>query len=73
MVAVILVQGKEQTATIVKEFSFERSFTKNDFLSLLYYLGFLTIEKGNRSILNLKVPNHVIQKLYYKVAAERVQ
>ena len=60
-----ILEGKKQTADIVQEFSFERAFTRNDFISLLYYLGFLTIERGNRRLLTLKVPNHVIQKLYF--------
>ena len=60
-----ILEGKKQTADIVQEFSFERAFTRNDFISLLYYLGFLTIERGKRRLLSLKVPNHVIKKLYF--------
>lgn len=60
-----IVEGKSQLAEIVQEFSFARPFNENDFLSLLYYLGFLTIQPGQASIVDLKVPNYVIQKLYF--------
>lgn len=67
-----IVEGATQTANIVAQFSFERAFTKNDFISLLYYLGFLTIQKGNRRIPTLKVPNYVIQKLYFDFFVARL-
>ena len=60
-----IVKGNTQTANLVAEFSFHRPFTKNDFLSLLYYLGFLTIHSGKGGAVDLKVPNYVIQKLYF--------
>jgi len=60
-----LVEGKKQFTHIVKEFSFRRAFTRNDFLSLLFYLGFLTIKEEKGSLLNLGIPNYVIQKLYF--------
>jgi len=45
--------------------TFRRAFTRNDFLSLLFYLGFLTIKEEKGSLLNLGIPNYVIQKLYF--------
>lgn len=60
-----IVDGKKQTANIVAEFSFKRPFDKNDFLSLLFYLGFLTIKGSEFGLLELGVPNYVIQQLYF--------
>jgi len=60
-----LVEGKKQFANIVKQFSFRREFTRNDFLSLLFYLGFLTIKGEKGSFLKLGIPNYVIQRLYF--------
>ena len=47
------------------EFSFIRPFNENDFLSLLFYLGFLTIKGSKSGLLELGVPNYVIQRLYF--------
>ena len=60
-----IVEGKEQKANIVTEFSLRKNFTKNDFLSLLFYLGFLTIQSAKGGSVTLKIPNYVIQRLYF--------
>ena len=60
-----IIAGIPQTVQIVAEFSFERSFNENDFLSLLFYLGFLTIKNSPTSILEVKIPNYVVQKFIF--------
>lgn len=60
-----IVEGIPQTAQIVAEFSFEKTFNENDFLSLLYYLGFLSFDTSRSRIVDLKIPNYVIKKLYF--------
>ena len=46
-------------------FNFERGFGKDDFLSLLYYMGFLTITgEGFDDTIFVKMPNRVIANLY---------
>lgn len=50
---------------LTAQFSFEKEFDQQDFISLLFYLGFISI-KG--SVLNdfvFSIPNHVIQRLYW--------
>ncbi|MEM6262802.1 MAG: AAA family ATPase [Bacteroidota bacterium] len=60
----VLSEGTVSTQ-IVPQFSFERDFTPRDFLSMLFYLGLLTIKGDDfqRSILG--IPNLVIEKLYF--------
>ena len=46
-------------------FNFERGFSTDDFLSLLFYMGFLTIDKeGFDDTIFVKMPNKVIANLY---------
>ena len=42
-----------------------KPFERNDFISLLLYMGFITISGMVLSQLRYVVPNYVIQKLYY--------
>jgi Predicted AAA-ATPase/PD-(D/E)XK nuclease superfamily len=51
-------------AELTYQFNFERDFTKADVLSLLFYMGFLTIKDAELNVMNFSFPNFVIQKLY---------
>jgi hypothetical protein len=59
----LLEQG-DVTATLTTQYSFERGFTKNDLISLLFYMGFLTIKSEKLSRYTFGFPNYVIKKLY---------
>ena len=52
------------TGELTEEFSFEKLFSEGDFLSLLFYNGFLTIEDYWGGDTTFRVPNYVIQRLY---------
>lgn len=58
---------------ITEEFSFIRGFNQYDFLSLLFYMGLLTIKDAYRSSIRLKIPNDVIRQLYFKYFAEVIE
>ena len=60
-----IIEGKEQSTLITSEFSLAKGFSDDDFNSLLYYLGFLTIKKGVITSVKLGVPNYVIKELYF--------
>ncbi len=60
-----IIEGNPQECLITPEFSLSRDFTKDDFNSLLFYLGFLTINKSTTLSLELTVPNYVIKELYF--------
>jgi len=51
---------------LTKQFSFEKEFTEDDFISLLFYLGFVTIKKADISLFEFSVPNYVIKGLYWE-------
>ncbi len=53
------------------QFSFETDFDEDDFISLLYYLGNLTIKgEGNFGLGTIfKIPNYAIEELYWQYYA----
>jgi len=61
-----IMKGEEQNVSITKQFSLEKEFTSDDFKSLLFYMGFLTIDRVDEyNDAFLKVPNYVIKELYF--------
>ena len=59
----LLEQGRVG-AQLTQQFSFEKPFTRDDFISLLYYLGHLTLAPSLPGFPEFKVPNFVIKKLF---------
>lgn len=51
---------------LTSSFELSTKYTKDDFISLLYYLGYLTISDSYRDVTNLKVPNDVIKTVYFE-------
>jgi hypothetical protein len=47
------------------EFNLQRRFTKKDFLSLLFYLGFLTIDREEDGFIYFRVPNYAVKEIYF--------
>lgn len=65
-----IVRDGAVQAAITAQFSFEKRWTRDDFISLLFYMGLLTIQKGVLDELLFQVPNHVITELYYRYFQE---
>jgi Predicted AAA-ATPase/PD-(D/E)XK nuclease superfamily len=61
------------TSDVVTQFSFERPFEPRDLVSLLFYMGFLTIGKGVLSAYEFRFPNFVIEQLYAEYFISIVQ
>ncbi len=59
-----LIKEGRVTALLTPQFSFEKSFNEQDFISLLFYLGFITIEREELGQLVFRVPNYVIAQLF---------
>ena len=55
------------------QFSFEKQFDAENLVSLMYYLGLLTIEQKQYSSYIFKIPNFVIQSLYFEYFTELLQ
>ena len=72
-----LLEKREVSVNITQIFNFETSFTTSDFMSLLFYMGFLTIKNEFLGTATLKMPNRVIEQLYHKyfvqLLAEKTQ
>jgi Predicted AAA-ATPase/PD-(D/E)XK nuclease superfamily len=62
-----IINDKQIHAVITDIFNFELPFTEYDIISLLFYMGWLTIkeeEEGEGDFI-FKMPNKVIEELYY--------
>jgi Predicted AAA-ATPase/PD-(D/E)XK nuclease superfamily len=59
-----LLETGEVTARLTAQYSFERGFTEDDLVSLLFYMGFLTIKREELGAYIFSFPNYAIKKLY---------
>ena len=59
----LLLQG-EITANLTEDFELDKRFNKDDFISMLFYNGYVTIKELDRMKLKFTVPNYVTQTLY---------
>lgn len=59
-----LLERGEISATLTGQYSFDRGFSQNDLVSLLFYMSFLTITGKNLRAHTFSFPNYVIKKLY---------
>ncbi len=58
------VQGEPIVNIIVEKFNPAIEFTETDMISMLYYLGYLTISGSLAGIPELKIPNKVMKEIY---------
>ena len=68
-----LLRREEVAVQLTEQFSFARKFNRDDFLSLLFYMGLLTIQKADLSEMRLQIPNEVIRELYFQYFLEQIQ
>ena len=61
-----LIRGERVLFDLTDQFSFEkRGFPTEDLLSLLFYMGFLTIKKAWGDKYEMEMPNKVIRDIYF--------
>lgn len=58
------ILGKEIDGKIVQLFELEKHFDTNDFISMLFYNGYLTIKNVEGLIATYKIPNYVSERIY---------
>ncbi|MCS6796343.1 MAG: ATP-binding protein [Raineya sp.] len=59
---------------LIYQFSFEKPFGKKEFINFLFYLGNLTIHSADFSdTILFKIPNKVIEELYWQYYAQLLQ
>ncbi len=61
------------TSQLTEQFSFEREFTRQDFISLLFYMGFISIKEAQFNNLHFVIPNFVIKGLYWEFFLEWIK
>jgi hypothetical protein len=64
----VLLEGKTMTK-LTSTFSLDIGFSSDNFKSLLFYMGYLTIESSYGAEWLLKIPNQVIRDLYWEYFA----
>ena len=61
-----LIRGEKVTFSLTSQFSFEKKgFPTEDLLSLLFYMGFLTIKRKWGDKYEMVMPNKVIRDIYF--------
>ena len=58
------ISGEDILAEIVEKFNPEVGFTEKELVSMLFYLGYLTISDNIAGYPNLKIPNRVMKEIY---------
>ena len=69
-----LISTGEVTAEQRRKFDFEKGFERDDFISLLGYMGFVSLQRETLAGKVFGIPNHVMRELYFqyfKVELER--
>jgi hypothetical protein len=61
-----LIQTGHRDFNLTLLFDMDERFTEEDFLSLLFYLGILTVQEPLSSDWRFRIPNYVIKKLYFE-------
>mgnify|MGYP004630163135 CR=1 FL=1 len=59
-----IVAGEQIESELTERFNAEISFGEKELVSLLFYLGYLTIVKKGFSKCSFKIPNDVIRRIY---------
>ena len=69
-----LITNGEVTAQQRRKFDFEKGFERDDFISLLAYMGFVSLQRKTLAGEVFSIPNYVMRELYFqyfKVELER--
>ena len=61
-----LLSEGSTSAQLTEEYSFEKTWTKDDLISLLFYQGILTIKSEWLDRITFHIPNAVIRQLYFQ-------
>lgn len=68
-----IIKEGEIATKLVAQYSFQRDFTQDDFVSLLYYMGYLSIKEADMSEIIMQIPNFVVKSLFYDYFAQQIQ
>lgn len=68
-----IIQNEEVAADIINKFSFDQMYDDHNFVSLLFYMGLLTIDRQEKMRLVLKIPNYVIKTVFWEYIEKRLR
>jgi hypothetical protein len=68
----IILNGRV-TTQIVSRFSFDRMYLQEYFVSLLFYMGLLTIQGPKEGLVELGIPNYVIRTIFWEYFGQILQ
>jgi len=68
-----IIEVEGITSDIVTRFSFDRMYDRDYFVSLLFYMGLLTIDRQEKTSLLLKIPNYVVKTMYWEYIENRLK
>ena len=60
-----LVENNTIDVDVINQFSIELIHDEDNFFSLLYYMGLVTIDNSNELNAGLKIPNYAVQTMYW--------
>ena len=61
-----IIKNEGIVSNIVTRFSFDNMNDEDNFVSLLFYMGLLTIDYQERTRLKLKTPNYVVNTIFWE-------
>ena len=68
----IITEG-EISCRLTLSYNLQKDFSRDDFVSLLYYLGFLTIKGSSLDLIVFKAPNDVTRTVYFEYFNEMLR
>jgi hypothetical protein len=60
-----LIKTKRVSGVLKEKIEFDKGFTRDDFITLIYSLGFITIEDQSFEDIQFVIPNYTIEILYF--------
>lgn len=61
-----ILDGHHPEVNLTEMFTIQTGLTTDDFYSLLFYLGYLTIDEADAFGMTLRIPNMIMQKVFIK-------
>jgi hypothetical protein len=69
-----LIENNSITGVIKDRYDLNRDFTRDDFITLIYSMGFITIkDEAFGEVINFQIPNYVIKILYFNYFAIEIE
>ena len=68
-----IVGGESVESRLTEKFNSEIDFGEKELISLLYYLGYLTIKNNEFGILQFGIPNEIIRQIYVEYFMKYIQ